>query len=64
MNSFYGIQIIKYLKENGYIISLILDQYSFEIFFDKEKIFTHNVKLDNYEPSIKPIFCVQNYFGF
>lgn len=59
-----GIQITKYLKENGYITSMILDQCVFEIFFDKDKIFTYNITSDNFDHSIMPLFCDQNYFGF
>ncbi len=59
-----GIQITKYFKENGYITSMILDQCVFEIFFDKKKVFTYDVQSENFDHSIMPLFCDQNYFGF
>ena len=59
-----GVQITKYLKENGYITSMIFDQCVFEVFFDKMKNFVYNVESDNFDHSIMPLFCDQNYFGF
>ena len=64
MESGSGIQITKYLKENGYITAMILDQCVFEIFFDKRRVFTYNVTSDNFDHSIMPLFCDHNYFGF
>ena len=59
-----GVQITKYLKENGYITSMVFDQCVFEVFFDREKNFVYNVQSDNFDHSIMPLFCDQNYFGF
>lgn len=58
-----GIPITKYLKQNGYITAMITDQCVFELFFDRENLYTYNVTADNFDHSNTPLYCDQNYFG-
>jgi len=64
MKSGSGIQITKYLKENGYITAMSFDQCVFEVFFDRERNYVYNVISENFDHSLMPLFCEQNYFGF
>ena len=63
MYSGSGIQITKYLKQNGYITAMAFDQCVFEVFFDREQLYTYNVTSDYYDHSNNQFFCDQNYFG-